>query len=166
MKGSFLDFINKKERNKINESFSQKNIDKVCELISKYLKKEIKGIIPLVGYVNISDSNNEYLTKQFIIIGKKIGQERLMHINWLKSSDKLDAYSIDFFDNLNLLYDKRGKSNLTIYTLDSSIVYFLPVINFINSIIYKTKNMLSIIPLNILSLQSGVANLLRISNEK
>ena len=46
------------------------------------------------------------------------------------------------------------------------LCYFLPVINFINSIIYKTKNMLSIIPLNILSLQSGVANLLRISNEK
>lgn len=133
MKGSFLDFINKKERNKINESFSQKNIDKVCDLISNYLKKEIKGIIPLVGYVNISDSNNEYLTKQFIIIGKKVGQEKLMHINWLKSSDKLDAYSIDFFDNLNLLYDKRGKSNLTIYTLDSSIVYFLPVIKFVLS---------------------------------
>ena len=46
------------------------------------------------------------------------------------------------------------------------LCYFIPVINYINSIIYKTKNMLSIIPLNILSLQSGVSKLLKISSEK
>ena len=40
--------------------------------------------------------------------------------------------------------------------------YFVPVINYINNNIYKTKNMLSIIPLNVLSSQNGVLKLLNI----
>ena len=44
--------------------------------------------------------------------------------------------------------------------------FFIPVINYINSIIYKAKNMLSIIPLNILSYQSDALILLNISNNK
>ena len=44
--------------------------------------------------------------------------------------------------------------------------YFIPMINFINNIIYKTKNMLSIIPLSILSSQSGVSSLLNLSKDK
>jgi hypothetical protein len=46
------------------------------------------------------------------------------------------------------------------------VFYFIPIVNHINRIIYKTKNMLSIIPLNILSSQSGVSKLLQISKEK
>ena len=41
--------------------------------------------------------------------------------------------------------------------------YFIPMINFINNIIYKTKNLLSIIPLNILATQNGVSSLLNLS---
>jgi len=40
--------------------------------------------------------------------------------------------------------------------------HFLPLINFINNIIYKTKNMLSIIPLSILSTHKGVKELLNL----
>ena len=41
--------------------------------------------------------------------------------------------------------------------------YFLPVISYINNVIYKTKNMLSIIPLSILVSQKGVSTMLNIS---
>ena len=44
--------------------------------------------------------------------------------------------------------------------------FFIPVINYINSIIYKAKNMLSIIPLNILSYQSDALTVLNIPNNK
>ena len=44
--------------------------------------------------------------------------------------------------------------------------YFLPAINVINSIIYKTKKMLSIIPFSILSFQSDALILLKIANNK
>ena len=43
--------------------------------------------------------------------------------------------------------------------------YLLPIIIYINNVIYKTKNMLSIIPLSILASQNGVSKLLNISNE-
>jgi hypothetical protein len=48
----------------------------------------------------------------------------------------------------------------------SFFCYFVPLINYINSIIYKTKNMLSIIPLSILSYQADVLILFNISNDK
>ena len=44
--------------------------------------------------------------------------------------------------------------------------YIIPVINYINKLIYKTKNMLSVISLNILSFQSDALLLLNISNNK
>ena len=44
--------------------------------------------------------------------------------------------------------------------------YFIPIINIINSIIYKTKNMLSIIPLCILSSQKSALSLFNISTNK
>ena len=44
--------------------------------------------------------------------------------------------------------------------------YIIPVINYINKLIYKTKNMLSVIPLSILSFQSDALLLLNISNNK
>jgi hypothetical protein len=43
--------------------------------------------------------------------------------------------------------------------------YFIPMIRFINNIIYKTKNMLSIIPLSILASQNGVSTLLNLSKK-
>ena len=45
-------------------------------------------------------------------------------------------------------------------------IYFFPMIKFINNIIYKTKNMLSIIPLSILTSQSGLSSLLNLSKDK
>ena len=39
------------------------------------------------------------------------------------------------------------------------------MIRFINNIIYKTKNMLSIIPLSILASQSGVSTLLNLTKK-
>ena len=44
--------------------------------------------------------------------------------------------------------------------------YIIPVINYINKLIYKTKNMLSVIPLSVLSFQSDALLLLNISNNK
>ena len=87
------------------------------------------------------------------------------------------------FYNIILPYIKKGK-NTTFFnlSLDSVInyltklnisflgivtlvffCYFIPMINFINNIIYKTKTLLSIIPLNILATQNGVSSLLNLS---
>ena len=73
----------------------------------------------------------------------------------------------------NMLISDKSKSyfislNIIFLLLISLIFfcYFWPIIKFVNNIIYKTKNMLSIIPLRILSFQSDALILLNISNEK
>ena len=57
--------------------------------------------------------------------------------------------------------------NISFYILVILIycIYFIPIISFINMNIYKTKNMLSIVPLDILASQSGVSEILNISKE-
>ena len=125
---NFLDFVNKRAQ-MINESISGKDLDKYMDQVEKLLKKHIDNLIPLVGYVNTRNGKNEFLSKQFIVASDKEGQAvPLFQINWLKSSDKLDPYSIDFFDNMDLAFTGSAKSKLTIHTLNSSLVYFLPII--------------------------------------
>ena len=62
----------------------------------------------------------------------------------------LITFNISFYISVTLVY----------------IFYFIPVIKYINNNIYKTKNMLSIIPLNVLSSQKSVLKLLNISPKK
>ena len=67
--------------------------------------------------------------------------------------------------------DKEDKFLILVNTIFISILsflfffHFLPVINYINNIIYKTKNMLSIIPLSILSTHNGVKELFNLSDK-
>ena len=80
-------------------------------------------------------------------------------------------------ENRNNTYNIFSFSGIKTYLLTINLLfliiksliyffYFIPIINFINSIIYKTKNMLSIVPLSILSSQNNVLTLLNISNNK
>ena len=74
------------------------------------------------------------------------------------------------------VFDKISFDNLTSYLIILNFcffiiitlaffAYFIPMIRFINNIIYKTKNMLSIIPLSILASQSGVSTLLNLTKK-
>ena len=88
----------------------------------------------------------------FSIILPFIQDNRKRDFNYF-SIDKVDKYLIIvnaiFISILSLLF----------------FFHFLPVINYINNIIYKTKNMLSIIPLSILSTHNGVKELLNLSDK-
>ena len=127
---TFNDFIkNKKDLSIIKETFNQSKIDNVSKKIENILRKHIKGakIIPLVGH-QITKSNEEtYLSRQYIVSYDK-GKYTMFQINWLNENSNIYVYSIDFFDNLNYLFDYKGKSILSLYTLGSSIIYFLPII--------------------------------------
>ena len=102
--------------------------------------------------------NNESLhfdlnIKFFIVILPYIQENRQRIYTILtigKASKHMTIFFLVFISIVTLVY----------------LCYFLPTINSLNKIIYKTKNMLSIIPLNILASQNGVSKLLNISNEK
>jgi hypothetical protein len=80
---------------------------------------------------------------------------------YINKGKKTTFFNLSLDSAINIL-TKLNISFLGIVTL-VFFFYFIPMINFINNIIYKTKNLLSIIPLNILATQNGVSSLLNIS---
>ena len=125
---TFLNFLESRQQF-IVESFNSKDTDKAFELIDKVLKKHIDGLVPLTGYVKTKQGSSEYYSKQYMVVPKK-GPEKsiVFQINFSQSNEKTDVYSIDFFKDCEILFDGKSKSALTLYTLGSSIVYFLPII--------------------------------------
>ena len=130
MRRNYLEFIEQRKRNTaIYEAFNDKNFDKYLSKIEELMKKHIANLIPLVGYIETKSQDKEFISKQYIVINKKeYGDSPLFQINWVKSSNSLDPYSIDFFKDMSLLFTAKSKSSLTINTLGSSIIYFLPII--------------------------------------
>ena len=123
MRNNFLSFIESRKNNQINENFSEKNIKKAISLITSILKKNIKdNVLELPGFANVKVNKDSLLAKQFLA-GNKV-----IHINWLKSSENYEPYSIDIFSNNEILTNNQAKSKVSIFTLGSSIVHFLPVI--------------------------------------
>lgn len=135
MNTNFLDFI-KNKKQFIKESFNTKESEKAFDAIDKVLSKHINGLVPLVGYVKTKQGSEEFYSKQYMVIGKDPSDVSLFQFNFSQDDTKTDIYSIDFFKDTKLLFDGNSKSDLTIYTLGSSIVYFLPIVwN-----VVKTKN--------------------------
>lgn len=130
MKKSFLEFIiENKKRFAIYEAFKEKDLDKALDLIEKVLHKHISGLIPLVGYVNTTIDSNECISKQYIVSDKNdYAKSSFFQINWLVDGDSAAPYSIDFFKDLDVYWRCEGKSDLSIYTLGTSIAKLLPVI--------------------------------------
>lgn len=125
---NFLNFLERRQK-LVTESFNNKDIDNAFEKIDAVLKKHIEGLIPLVGYVKIKQSDSEYMSKQYMIVSKKNpSNASLFQINFKQSGDDSNVFSIDFFKDMDILWTGKAKSNLTIYTMGSSIVYFLPII--------------------------------------
>ena len=63
-----------------------------------------------------------------VVPKKNPEKSSVFQINFSQTKDKSDVYSIDFFKDAEILFDGKAKSDLTLYTLGSSIVYFLPII--------------------------------------
>jgi len=125
---NFLNFLERRQK-LVTESFNNKDIDNAFEKIDAVLKKHIEGLIPLVGYVKIRQSDSEYFSKQYMVVPKKSPENAsLFQINFKQTDDDSNVFSIDFFKDMNILWTGKAKSNLTIYTMGSSIVYFLPII--------------------------------------
>lgn len=135
MKQSFLDFVaarkeNDKHLKALNEAFKEEDVDKAIELISKVLSKHIDGLVPIEGYVDVEIDNKSCTAKQFLVLNKKDPyHSAAFQFNWLNSAKSAEVYSIDFFkDSSDLIWSGKAKSDLTIKTLGSSIVYFLPIV--------------------------------------
>ena len=139
MKKTFLEYLEERNKYVINEAFQEKDVEKACNAVDKVLKKHITGLLPLVGFVEVKEGDKLLLSKQYMVLDKKNPENTTMfQINFDKSSSSITAYSIDFFQDCNFLVQGKGKSALTLYTLGTSLVFFLPIIwEVINNKNYK-----------------------------
>lgn len=128
---SYLDFLESRKKTNdllyINEGFNEKDVEKMIDLISKSLSTHIEGLVPLEGYAVNVESDKKLWSKQYMVI-KNPNDVSMFQINFLNTDKTNNAYSIDFFKDLSLLFDGKAKADLSISTLGSSIVYFLPII--------------------------------------
>ncbi len=130
---TFLDFIDKQNKTQQNdriffESFSSNDISRAIELIVRNLNKHLDrplSALPAYEYTVVGGDN--CYTKYLIDAEARM----VVGLNFLRSdnaSGSMHIYSIDFFRSLDVLFKGNAKTALSIYTLGSSVVYFLPII--------------------------------------
>lgn len=130
---NFLDFINKKNTNKIfTESFNTKDLDKVHQLMLTIFKKKINArtVILFPWYQEIL---GERQMKSCYFASYRDATLRVFSINYRIEDDSANAFSISFFDpkaTNDLLFKPKGKAKVTleIETLGTSVAYFIPII--------------------------------------
>ena len=137
---TFLEFVNK-QNNKINESveniseaFKSSDVAKAHELMLSIFKKKISGgkIIYDKNPVTTKIGNDNCESFTFMKVdGTTI--TNMWTLNYLKSDDNSnEVYSIDFFDKRSandvLFGSGKAKASLSVYTLGSSVAYFIPII--------------------------------------
>ena len=138
---TFLEFLQNKQNTALNESkieaitegFKSSDVDKAHKLMLSIFRKKIGGGKILYDKTPITTKKDSDICESFDFY--RLNGPVITHlwlINYLKNGNSNEVYSIDFFneDTANEIIFNSGKAeaNLTIYTLGSSIAYFIPVI--------------------------------------
>jgi hypothetical protein len=130
---NFLDFLNKKNNNKIfTESFNTKDLDKVHHLMLDIFKKKIdRRTVMLFPWQN--ETLGDRQMKSCYFSSYRDGTMRVFSINYKIEDDSANAFSISFFDpkaTNDLFFKHKGTAKVTleIETLGTSVAYFIPII--------------------------------------
>ena len=124
---SYKEFVDRR-KSIINEGYRDEDMTKVFTLIRDSINKHTTKHIAALSGTEMTKVGKEYMeTKYYLVGGNNV---KMFGLNFLRSSKSNEVYSIDFFSNYDVLFvdDRPTKTSLSIYTLGSSIVYFLPVI--------------------------------------
>lgn len=128
---NYIQFIHDKKQS-INESFKENDLDKVIRLLTSSLNKRCtKRIIPLVSVSETQIESENCISKFFMVADDDKKTMSVFAINWLKNKSSVEAYSILFFKNVDVLFNLKTKSPLSLYTMGRSIVYFIPIIAYV-----------------------------------
>lgn len=137
---NFLDFLKNKSilessQSYLTEAFKSEDFEEAMGLVSKHIRKNVKADHILAFNqmdLNIGGSAcNSYV--YVVVNGKKF--VKAAAINWLASGNSKVPFSVSFLDEENtnkmLWLDSEAKANLTIKFDGASIVYYLPVIDYV-----------------------------------
>ena len=142
---NFLDFVKNKEKNAsdikiMTEAFKDSQLGKATKLICDLHKKETKTNIVSLNKFDIEINGNPYISEVFMSYtnsGSSVALNGIFSFNWRNTGrGSTEVYSISFYDEFNVFLNGSGNTKLTIETMGSSIVYFIPIIAYI----LKTKD--------------------------
>lgn len=113
----------------LNEAYKNEDFSKALNLIKSLLKKHTNySKVLKLQPVNVFIDNKEYSSIMFCCTNN-LQPEICFSLNFLVGEKNAEVYSISFFKNWDFLWRyENGKSELTIYTMGNSLVYFLPLI--------------------------------------
>lgn len=130
---NFLDFINKKNNNKIfTESFNTKDLDKAHRLMLDIFKKKIdRRTVMLFPWQNETLGDRQMKSCYFSVY--RDGTMRVFSINYKIEDDSANAFSVSFFNpkaTADLFFKPKGTAKVTLEleTLGTSVAYFIPLI--------------------------------------
>lgn len=135
-RNNFLSFVESKKLSTMHEkaileAFSKAEIDKVLELVDAALTNSIGGILPLEGFVKVESDGEEFMSKQYIVKRPDNVSKtscKMFALNWLMSGKSASIYSIDFFNNLDMLWGGSTHATLTLSTIGVSIATIIPLV--------------------------------------
>lgn len=130
---NFLDFLNKKNNNKIfTESFNTKDLDKAHRLMLDIFKKKIdRRTVMLFPWQNETLGDRQMKSCYFSVY--RDGTMRVFSINYKIEDDSANAFSVSFFNpkaTADLFFKPKGTAKVTLEleTLGTSVAYFIPLI--------------------------------------
>ena len=138
---NFLEYLNNKEKRNadhqiLTEAFKDSELGKANQLIISLLKKQTNLNIVSLNKFDVEIEGMPYVSESFLVYNKKdnsgIDLVSVFTFNWRNTGrNSHEIYSISFYDTLDVFINGSGKSKLTIETMGSSIVYFIPIISYI-----------------------------------
>lgn len=136
---NFLEFLKHKEKQNadyqiLTEAFKDFELGKAKDLICNLLKKETQLNIVSLNKFDVEIDGKPYISEVFLVYkgGHNVEINNIFTFNWRNTGKgSKEIYSISFYDTFDVFINGSGKAKLTIETMGSSIVYFIPVIAYL-----------------------------------
>ncbi len=138
---NFKDFLANKKKHKeamysINEAFRLGDLEQVHDKMLKIFNNKIctknDNFVIKLGEFNNMVGDESCVSVMFMQVDKNKKIKNSWSLNYTLSDKKAEVYSIDFFDarkSQDYFYGSgKVKSNLSIYTLGTSVAFFVPII--------------------------------------
>lgn len=109
----------------MNEALKQDDWNDALDKITALLKKKVSNLV-YAGPMQIAQKDANYVSYQYIV-NHNTENPFMFSLN-AKLGKSVNIYSIDFYKDIKLFTQGKGKTALTLYTMGVSVAYFLPVI--------------------------------------
>lgn len=133
---TFLEFLQNKNENIIQEAFKESDLDKAINMICRLLTNETDIHVVNIGTTDITRGGNDFTSYMLCTVDGTGKFDKMLTIDFLKSDNSRIPYSFAFYNRdaiERVLWGKDEelsvKSVLSVYTLGASIIYFIPIIS-------------------------------------